>query len=156
MSANKRAKEKLIELYGEECFIDKLHLRPYDTKHYTSQKKLSKKAKKIQETLTYHHIHEAHNNGKATIENGAVLSRENHDWFNEQPQKIKDTLNAIFQEYKKIVFEDENVTNVKNYLKLRKAFNTALSKSIQKRENIENRRSREKDELRKLSEDFLR
>lgn len=28
MSSNKSAKNKLIELYGEECFIEKLHLRP--------------------------------------------------------------------------------------------------------------------------------
>ena len=27
MSSNKKAKERLIELYGPECFIDKLHLR---------------------------------------------------------------------------------------------------------------------------------
>lgn len=27
-NSNKRAKQRLIELYGDECFIDKLHLRP--------------------------------------------------------------------------------------------------------------------------------
>lgn len=27
-NSNKRAKEELIRLYGEECFIEKLHLRP--------------------------------------------------------------------------------------------------------------------------------
>lgn len=29
MSDNKRAKEKLIKLYGAECFIEKLKLRKY-------------------------------------------------------------------------------------------------------------------------------
>ena len=34
---NKRAKQKLIELYGEECFIEKLHLRPDIERRYTGK-----------------------------------------------------------------------------------------------------------------------
>lgn len=56
MSSNKNAKQKLIELYGAEDFIDKLHLREEKDKRYTGKGQL----KKMQE-LTYHHILEKRN-----------------------------------------------------------------------------------------------
>ena len=34
---NKSAKEELIRLYGAECFIDKLHLRPDTDGRYTGK-----------------------------------------------------------------------------------------------------------------------
>ena len=42
MSSNKRAKEKLIELYGPECFIEKLHLRKDKERRYTSKGQMEK------------------------------------------------------------------------------------------------------------------
>ncbi len=51
MSNNKREKLKLIELYGAECFIDKLHLRFDPKRRYSSEKKMKK-----MEKLTFHHI----------------------------------------------------------------------------------------------------
>ena len=51
MSSNKRAKERLIELYGDECFIDKLHLRKDGERRYTSKGQY-----KRMKQLTYHHI----------------------------------------------------------------------------------------------------
>jgi len=57
MSSNKGAKEKLIELYGAECFIDKLRLRP------TKDKYTGKAQYKRMKQLTYHHILEKRNRG---------------------------------------------------------------------------------------------
>lgn len=51
--------------------------------------------------LTYHHIKEKRNGGKATVENGALLSNENHIWFHEQSESMQGYMNAIFQEYKR-------------------------------------------------------
>ena len=68
MSSNKSAKEKLIALYGEECFIDKLHLRPDTERRYTSQGQY-----KRMKQLTYHHIVEKCKGGKATIENRSFI-----------------------------------------------------------------------------------
>lgn len=51
MSSNKHAKEKLIALYGEECFIDKLHLRKDTERKYTGKAQY-----KRMKQLTYHHI----------------------------------------------------------------------------------------------------
>ena len=107
---NKTAKEILIELYGPECFIDKLHLRvDNQPKRYKSKKQL-----KIMKTLTYHHIKEKRNGGKATVENGALLSEENHQWFNKQSPEVQAELNRKFQEYKRCQLEivDKDVNEI--------------------------------------------
>ena len=51
MSSNKNAKEKLIQLYGAECFIDKLQLRKDKNRRYTGKGQM-----KRMKQLTYHHI----------------------------------------------------------------------------------------------------
>lgn len=98
MSSNKKAKGRLIELYGAECFIEKLHLRKDKNRVYKG-----KKQKEKMKQLTYHHIVEKRNNGKATVENGALLSAENHAWFNKQSSQAQAQMNQIFQEYKRQV-----------------------------------------------------
>lgn len=110
MSNNKRAKEKLIKLYGAECFIEKLKLRKY-----TEPKKYKGKGQmKRMKQLTYHHIKMKKDGGRATVENGALLSAENHTWFHKQSPQVQTQMNEIFQEYKKqqsqecqVVFVDE-------------------------------------------------
>ena len=97
--SNKRAKEKLIELYGAECFIEKLQLRKdTEPRRYTS-----KGQRKRMKQLTYHHIREKQYGGKATVENGAILSEENHIWFNEQSKEAQKQMNELFQQYKSSV-----------------------------------------------------
>jgi hypothetical protein len=96
MSCNSSAKNKLIQLYGAECFIEKLHLRKDTNRHYTSNDQMKK-----MKQLTYHHIVEKSKGGKATIENGAILSAENHEWFNKQSEEAQAQMNKMFQEYKK-------------------------------------------------------
>ena len=92
---NKEAREEMIKIYGAECFIDKLHLRDDKGKKYKG-KSQHKKMKQ----LTYHHIKEKSKGGKATVENGALLSVENHMWFNQQSKQKQKELNEAFQEYK--------------------------------------------------------
>lgn len=109
MSSNKKAKEKLIRIYGAECFIEKLHLR----KDTTPRRYTSKGQKKRMKQLTYHHIRMKKDGGEATVENGALLSAENHSWFHQQSSKDQTQMNAMFQEYKKqhqeceVVFVDD-------------------------------------------------
>ena len=94
--SNKKARKKLIKLYGAECFIEKLHLRrDTETCKYTSQGQYKK-----MKQLTYHHIKEKKNGGKATVENGALLSEENHIWFNKQSKEAQKQMNELFQKYK--------------------------------------------------------
>ena len=94
--SNKKAKERLIQLYGAECFIEKLHLRvDKEPRRYKSKGQY-----KRMKQLTYHHIRERQNGGKATVENGALLSAENHEWFNKQSKEAQKQMNELFQKYK--------------------------------------------------------
>lgn len=109
MSSNKKAREELERLYGKECFIEKLHLRrDEEQRKYTSKGQM-----KRMKQLTYHHIRERRKGGKATKENGALLSEENHIWFHKQSKEVQGYMNAIFKEYKrqadelKVVFVDD-------------------------------------------------
>ena len=52
MNNNRSAKQILIERYGSECFIEKLHLRPStEPREYKSKGQMQK-----MKQLTYHHI----------------------------------------------------------------------------------------------------
>lgn len=64
--SNKGAKTKLIKLYGKECFIDKLHLRPVED---TPKRYKSKGQLKRMQQLTFHHIREKSKGGDASVEN---------------------------------------------------------------------------------------
>lgn len=95
--SNRSIKQKMIAKYGKECWIEKLHIRKDDTPRVYKSKGQLKRAKQ----LTFHHIKERSKGGKATEENGAILSAENHAWFHKQPKEIRDKINQIFQDYKK-------------------------------------------------------
>ena len=125
---NKSAKDLLIKIYGPECFIDKLHLRPDKHRYYTSSRQMQKMKK-----LTYHHIVEKSKGGEATVENGALLSQENHVWFNKQSPAAQAKMNELFQEYKacNVVF----VETVEVSFRL-KVFNFTLSKKIYNRAKV--------------------
>lgn len=97
--SNKRVKERLIQIYGAECFIEKLHLR-VDTE---PRKYTSKGQYKRMKQLTYHHIKEKRNGGQTTVRNGALLSAENHAWFNKQSKESQKQMNELFQKYKQSV-----------------------------------------------------
>ena len=107
---NTYARNQLIRLYGAECFIDKLHLRHDKKKHYTSKNQMLK-----MKQLTFHHIIEKSDGGTTTVANGALLSRENHIWFNRQPKSVQSDLNKKFQKYKacKVVFVDDPHTFIR-------------------------------------------
>ena len=96
MSSNKAAKEELIRRYGAKCFIERLGLRDTSGLKYTGQGQY-----KRMKMLTYHHIKEKSKGGKATRENGALLSAENHQWFNQQPKEEQEKMNQQFQELKR-------------------------------------------------------
>jgi hypothetical protein len=96
MSSNKSVKEEMIRKYGAKCFIERLRLR--DTKGEVYKGKGQYKRMKM---LTYHHIRMKSKGGKATIENGAILSAENHAWFHKQPKVEQEKMNQQFQELKR-------------------------------------------------------
>ena len=103
--SNKNVKRTLIERYGEKCFIEILHLRIDTTPRRYKSKSQMRKMKQI----TYHHIKMKKDGGNATVENGALLSRENHQWFHQQSEQAQDYMNNLFQEYKRRFDECEVV-----------------------------------------------
>lgn len=147
MSSNKKAREELERLYGKECFIEKLHLR----KDIEPRKYTSKGQMKRMKQLSYHHILEKSKGGKATVENGAILSNENHIWFHKQSEVKQGYMNAIFQEYKrqsnkcKVVFVDDLEVPYKV---------NAMEFSIEEKKQEYNR-AKEKQEVRKMSEEYI-
>lgn len=102
MSSNKSAKEALIRRYGNVCFIERLHLR--DTKGL--KYKGCGQYKRMKQ-LTYHHMLEKSKGGRATIENGALLSEENHEWFHKQPKEAQRQMNDMFRELKRQIDREE-------------------------------------------------
>ena len=101
MSSNKSARKRLEEKYGKECFIEKLGLRRFDK----PRKYKSRGQKKKMKQLTYHHIVMRKDGGETSIENGALLSIENHTWFHQQPIEKQEKMNNVFQDYKQLVDE---------------------------------------------------
>lgn len=97
---NKDVKDKMIEIFGPECFIEKLKLRKDDKPRKYKGKSISKSQLKIMRSLTYHHIKERCKGGKGTVGNGALLTNENHAWFNQQSKSEQARMNNEFQKYK--------------------------------------------------------
>lgn len=104
MSSNIAVKERLIARYGAKCFIERLKLRDTSGLKYTGSRQY-----KRMKMLTYHHIKERSKGGKATIENGALLSAENHQWFHQQDRADRERMNNMFQELKRNI--DNNYTD---------------------------------------------
>ena len=96
MSSNKKVKNELIRLYGNKCFIERLHLRDTGNIRYRGCSQYKK-----MKQLTYHHIRMKKDGGKATIENGALLSAENHQWFHKQPKERQEQMNNMFKALKR-------------------------------------------------------
>lgn len=128
--SNKKAKEKLIQLYGAECFIEKLHLRKDKKRHYKSKGQL-----KRMKQLTYHHIRMKKDGGKATVENGCLLSAENHSWFHKQPKEEQERMNKAFQEYKKCKIEfTDDVPEIELHYAMIKPSQLSKSEKIDRQE----------------------
>lgn len=145
---NKQAKEKLIKLYGAECFIDKLHLRVDDKPRRYKGKAQMKRMKQ----LTYHHIKEKRNGGKATVENGAILSVENHEWFNRQPEEVQKELNKKFQEYKKCKIEVSDELDTGIEIKTIAFEPQEIFKEEKRKNKIE--KNRQRQELQRIKKEY--
>lgn len=153
MSSNKNARKALEKLYGKECFIDKLHLRK-DKQKYTGKSQYKK-----MKQLSYHHIVMKKDGGKATVENGALLSIENHAWFHKQTPERQKAMNEAFQAYKISVAEINSCgvvqaqiieNNIEDYISIPLEDNSKLFT----RETTKQRRAREKRELREALEEL--
>ena len=149
MSKNKSVRQELERLYGKECFIDKLHLREEKQKRYTGKGQF-----KRMKQLTYHHIKMRKDGGKATVENGALLSTENHSWFHKQPPEKQAEMNKAFQQYK-MTMAIVTTAGVQQAKEIEFDMSDCITIPLEKnRETTKQRRAREKRELRKEMEEI--
>lgn len=149
MSKNKNVRQELERLYGKECFIEKLHLREETQKRYTGKGQF-----KRMKQLTYHHIQMKKDGGKATVENGALLSTENHAWFHKQTQEKQAEMNKAFQQYKMTMAIVTNA-GVQQAREIEFDMSNFITIPLEKnRETTKQRRAREKRELRKEMEEL--
>ena len=105
MSSNKSARQQLIRRYGSIDFLDKLKIKVPSSVRYKSKGQLKK-----MKQLTYHHIKERSKGGETTIENGALLTWEHHEWFHQQSSEIQQELNSAFQELKRRIDRSKKVS----------------------------------------------
>lgn len=112
MAGNKKQREKLEKLFGAQCFIEKLGLR----RGKDIKKKTIKRPKVGQPPmkLTFHHIMQDTIGGKASVENGALLSEENHEWFHSCSQYEQMEMDEKFQEHKKNVLRRKGLLDIEN------------------------------------------
>lgn len=149
MSKNKSVRQELERLYGKECFIDKLHLREETQKRYTGKGQF-----KRMKQLTYHHIKMRKDGGKATVENGALLSTENHAWFHKQNPEKQAEMNKAFQQYK-MTMAIVTTAGVQQTKEIEFDMSDCITISLERnRETTKQRRAREKRELRKEMEEL--
>lgn len=100
MSGNRTVRREMIKIFGSECFIEKLHLRPKTNLEEDRKKYIARGQIKLMDQLTYHHILEKCKGGKGTIENGALLKYINHQWLHRLPETQRQRINNLFQQYK--------------------------------------------------------
>lgn len=99
-----RLRQEMIEVYGMKCWLNEIWL---PTKN---------------DIMTYHHIIERRNGGKAVWENGALLGRSSHDFLNMLDYKyhnIYNELNWLFFELNRTYLPptEDYYENVKHVLK---------------------------------------
>ena len=119
MSGNRRARNKMIKIFGKKCFIEELHLRTPEEIEADKARYTGKHQRRIIDDLTYHHILEKSSQGKSTIENGALLRTINHMWFHRLSPIQQRKINQLFQQYKRqfyhridVSFDEEVDTNI--------------------------------------------
>lgn len=100
---NKRARKALERIYGKGCFIERGKIvEKAEKRGITGYKVFIQKRKftRMDGKITYHHIKERCKGGQATVENGANVKYENHEWIHSLNEEDKNVVNELLQEFK--------------------------------------------------------
>lgn len=118
--SNKRAKQALIEIYGNGCMFEKARIaekieqmggiRTY--RSYVAEKRF--KGKSIKKQLTYHHLRHKSDGGPANVENGAVVEATAHAYLHSLPRHQEEIINNMLRLYK-LNFAEINTEGVVNH-----------------------------------------
>ena len=96
---NSTGRKLLEQRYGKGCFMERAGIRKIAP---TEEKKLKKIKgyKKLDRTISYHHIKEKSKGGEVSIDNGANLAVYNHQWLHQQPPEVIEDINNKLQDFK--------------------------------------------------------
>lgn len=106
---NKAIRERLERIYGKGCMFQKAHIaqrieelggiKTY--KQYIQQHKYTfKKVKKLEETMTLHHLRHRADDGHTSEQNGAVINALAHGYLHSLPRNEEEIINNMLRDYK--------------------------------------------------------
>ena len=108
---NKAARQKLERIYGKGCMFFKaniperlrqagIQIKGY--KVFVSEKRYkAKKIRKLETTMTYHHLEHNADGGKTNVENGAVVNELAHRYLHSLPRQDEEIINDMLRDYKR-------------------------------------------------------
>lgn len=97
---NSTCRKLLEKRYGKGCFMERAGIRKITPEQEKEMKRTIKGYKKLDRTITYHHIKEKCKGGEVSIENGANLAAYNHAWLHQQDETTKEQINKQLQDFK--------------------------------------------------------
>lgn len=111
MARNKSMRVQLEQIYGKECMFKKANIEE-QVKHLDikikgykvfvgEQRYKGRKLKKLETTLTYHHLQHQSEGGDTTLDNGAVINEMAHRYIHSLPRDQEEIINNMLRAYKK-------------------------------------------------------
>ena len=96
---NSTGRKLLEQRYGKGCFMERAGIRDITPEEETKLRKITG-YKKLDRTISYHHIKEKSKGGEVSIDNGANLAVYNHQWLHQQPPEVIEDINNKLQDFK--------------------------------------------------------
>lgn len=96
---NSTGRKLLEQRYGKGCFMERAGIREITPEEEIKLRKITG-YKKLDRTISYHHIKEKSKGGEVSIDNGANLAVYNHEWLHQQPPEIIEDINNKLQDFK--------------------------------------------------------
>lgn len=107
---NKTARQMLELIYGKNCMFQrgKVAQRIEELggiltyKEFVMHKEYKlKRIRKLESTLTYHHLRHRSEGGKTSLENGAVVNELAHQYLHSLPREQEEVVNNLLRAYKR-------------------------------------------------------
>lgn len=106
---NKAIRERLERIYGKGCMFQKAHIAQRieeiggitTYKQYIQQHKYTfKKVKKLEQTMTLHHLKHRSEEGRTSEQNGAIVNALAHGYLHSLPRHEEEIVNNMLRDYK--------------------------------------------------------
>ena len=172
MATNKAKREELERIYGKGSMFQKSHCEDYIStlpkikgyRKYLQEKHFT--GKNIREQLEYHHMQHRSEGGRTTLDNGAVVNRQEHSYMHSLPREQEEIINNHIRQWKidfitmtgsggEIDHAEVEPELVQDYIEITAKNYYREHKTKLTRKQIEEReRRREKRELQKLKKEY--